>query len=114
MVRQPLGQAQKGVSCLVLTPVPTRARVLGRLGPRAGPTAERLRQIERRIDLCPIDLDLRDGLARPFPIEPLRTLDALHLATALSVRVPGEVVGFACLDERLRANAAALGFVLLP
>lgn len=88
--------------------------MLGRLGPRAGPTAERLRQIQRRIDLCPIDLDLRDGLARPFPIEPLRTLDALHLATALSVRVPGEIVGFACLDERLRASAAALGFVLLP
>lgn len=90
------------------------ARVLARLpGERAGPF-ERLARLEQHIDLCPIDADLRAHLARPFPVEPLRTLDALHLATALDVRLPGETVGFLCLDERLRANAAALGLVVLP
>jgi hypothetical protein len=56
----------------------------------------------------------RAELARPFPIEPLRTLDALHLATALSARLPQERVGFLCLDNKLRDNAAALGFDVAP
>lgn len=90
------------------------SRVLGRLGAAAGPVAERLAFIERRIDLCPIDIELRAQLTRPFPAEPLRTLDALHLATALDLRLPGETVGFLCLDQRLRANAAAMGFTVLP
>ena len=44
---------------------------------------------------------------------PLRTLDAIHLASALSLREEGglEVV-FACADERLREAAAAEGFRL--
>ena len=90
------------------------SRVLGRLGAHAGNAAERLVKLEARLDLCPIDVNLREHLVRPFVIEPLRTLDALHLATALDVRLPGERVGFLCLDERLRQNAAALGFVVVP
>jgi predicted nucleic acid-binding protein len=51
---------------------------------------------------------------RRFPVEPIRTLDALHLASALVARtaVPGLVV--LSLDKRVRDNAAALGFSVLP
>lgn len=44
-----------------------------------------------------------------FPSEPLRTLDAIHLASALFLRqaIPDLVVLTA--DERVRANAALLG-----
>lgn len=50
----------------------------------------------------------------PFPVEPVRTLDALHLATALAFReeLPDLVV--LSLDERVRANAKALGIETAP
>ena len=49
-----------------------------------------------------------------FPAEPLRTLDALHLASALLLNesVPGLVV--LSTDDRIRNNAAQLGFAVLP
>jgi predicted nucleic acid-binding protein len=51
---------------------------------------------------------------RPFPIEPLRTLDALHLASALVARsvVPG--LRLLSLDQRVRENGARLGFQTVP
>jgi predicted nucleic acid-binding protein len=55
-----------------------------------------------------------DRARQPFPREPVRTLDALHLATALSLRAEiGEIV-LLSLDSRVRANAEALGFPVLP
>lgn len=55
-----------------------------------------------------------DRAGRAFPVEPVRTLDALHLASALAAReaVPGLVV--LSLDERVRANATALGLDVTP
>ena len=49
-----------------------------------------------------------------FPVEPIRTLDALHLASALALReaLPDLVV--LSTDDRIRANALELGFALLP
>jgi predicted nucleic acid-binding protein len=51
---------------------------------------------------------------RPFPNEPIRTLDMLHLSCALLGRsiVPG--LFLLSLDERIRTNAEGLGFDLLP
>lgn len=51
---------------------------------------------------------------RPFPTEPTRTLDAIHLASALVAR--GALAGLAVLslDDRLRAAARQLGFDVLP
>lgn len=50
----------------------------------------------------------------PFPVEPVRTLDALHLATAVAFReeLPDLVV--LSLDERVRANAEAMGITVGP
>jgi hypothetical protein len=44
----------------------------------------------------------------PFPI-PVRTLDALHLATSEFLRGQGETVALASYDNRLLAAAEALG-----
>ncbi|MGH8317589.1 MAG: type II toxin-antitoxin system VapC family toxin [Steroidobacteraceae bacterium] len=51
---------------------------------------------------------------QPFPVEPIRTLDAIHLASALLGR--GAIAGLKVLslDDRVRKNAAALGFDVLP
>ena len=51
---------------------------------------------------------LRRSLA-PWPVS-LRTLDALHLATAEYLRQGGEALVFASYDHRLVTAARALGF----
>lgn len=50
----------------------------------------------------------------PFPAEPIRTLDAIHLASALAVRsaVPG--LELLTLDDRIRRAAKELGFHVQP
>jgi len=47
----------------------------------------------------------------PFPV-PVRTLDALHLATMDFIRESGEPVQLASYDNRLIAAAEALGITL--
>jgi predicted nucleic acid-binding protein len=63
-------------------------------------------------------LRLDDGVAerarRPFPLEPVRTLDALHLASALLARSLAPEVQLLTLDQRIRENAERLGFVTVP
>jgi predicted nucleic acid-binding protein len=51
---------------------------------------------------------------QPFPSEPVRTLDAIHLATAT---LYGQEVGPLAMlstDHGVRANAEALGLAVLP
>ncbi|MBK7975249.1 MAG: type II toxin-antitoxin system VapC family toxin [Deltaproteobacteria bacterium] len=64
--------------------------------------------------VAPIDEDVLARCARPFPVEPVRTFDAIHLATLekLSSSVPRLVV--VSTDDRLRTNAGALGFEVAP
>jgi predicted nucleic acid-binding protein len=51
---------------------------------------------------------------RPFPAEPVRTLDALHLATALEFQGVLGPLTLLSLDERIRANGTALGMSPAP
>jgi predicted nucleic acid-binding protein len=51
---------------------------------------------------------------QPFPGEPIRTLDALHLACALAARSAIPALDILTLDERIRATARALGLTVLP
>ncbi len=44
----------------------------------------------------------------PFPVR-MRTLDALHLATIEYLRLDGDIVQIASYDQRMLANARALG-----
>ncbi len=44
----------------------------------------------------------------------LTALDAIHLASALSLREPGEDVAFVTFDRRLREAALAEGLTVLP
>ena len=46
---------------------------------------------------------------RPFPVEPIRTLDAIHLASALLAASAAEDFAVLTLDERIRNNAIELG-----
>ena len=49
-----------------------------------------------------------------FPVEPVRTLDAIHLASALVWREAERSLEFLSLERRCRANARELGFHVLP
>lgn len=60
------------------------------------------------------DTGILDRAKLAFPSEPLRTLAALHLASALSARSSAPGLVFLTLDERLRKNAKLLGFDILP
>jgi predicted nucleic acid-binding protein len=46
----------------------------------------------------------------PFPSEPVRTLDAIHLASALFLRQSFPDLVVVSADERVRTNAEQLGF----
>ena len=47
--------------------------------------------------------------SEPFPVEPIRSLDAIHLATALLYNREAPLAGVLTSDERMRDNADALG-----
>lgn len=52
--------------------------------------------------------------AGQFPAEPVRTLDAMHLATMLVFRDVLGSLTVLSFDERIRKNAGALGLPVLP
>ena len=58
--------------------------------------------------------DVTSRAREVWPQEPVRTLDAIHLATAtLFARAIGELTMLS-LDQRVRANASALGWTVVP
>ena len=61
-----------------------------------------------------IDGEMAERARRPFPREPLRTLDAIHVATALAVRSLVSELHLLSLDDRIRRNAIELGFEVVP
>ncbi len=64
--------------------------------------------------LQPVDDAIWSRCARPFPVEPVRTLDAIHLATVEKLAGVLERIVVLSTDSRVRANAQALGFVVAP
>jgi len=55
-----------------------------------------------------------DRAERPFPIEPVRTLDALHLASALTALEAYPDLAVLTFDDRVMNNARSLGLSVLP
>ena len=60
--------------------------------------------------LAPVSDTVLSRVGRPFPIEPVRTLDAIHLATLEGLGVAPHLVTVVTRDARVAANARALGF----
>jgi uncharacterized protein len=90
-----------------------RARVGGRLTADAERAAVRaLRRFERRCYLVAVTDDVIARVKRPFPVEPVRTLDAVHLATAESLGEPPQLMTIVTRDNRVRENARALGYTV--
>jgi hypothetical protein len=64
--------------------------------------------------LFALDEAIIERARRPFPAEPVRTLDAIHLASALTARRAIPDLAMLSLDNRIRRAADRLGFRLLP
>lgn len=61
-----------------------------------------------------VDDEVMERARRPFPIEPVRTLDAVHLASALVARSITPDVRVLTLDQRIRENSERLGLTTVP
>lgn len=61
-----------------------------------------------------VDVEVIERATRAFPIEPVRTLGALHLASALLARSVAPETRLLSLDRRIRDNGARLGLEVVP
>ena len=90
-----------------------RARVTGRITAADERAAVRALQVfALRCDLVAVTDAVLERVARPFPLEPIRTLDALHLATAELLGEPPALMTVVTRDARVRENALALGYAV--
>ncbi len=88
-----------------------RARVSGRLSREAERAALRwLREFRRVCDVASVTDSVLARAGKPYPVEPIRTLDAIHLATAESLGAPPQLITLVTRDARIWDNAIALGY----
>ena len=69
---------------------------------------EAVREIFGAVTFVELSPSVLERAIEPFPV-PVRTLDALHLATALFLEGRRQHVAVATYDERMRAAARAVG-----
>jgi predicted nucleic acid-binding protein len=87
-----------------------RARLLGRITVQQQRAALlTLQRFTRRCHIVSVTETILSHVGRPFPVEPIRTLDAIHLATAEALGDPPALVTIIARDVRVRDNATALG-----
>ena len=84
--------------------------VFNRLNARGlgGSHGEDARQLLGMVALVELAAPVLERALDPFPL-PVRTLDALHLATLMFLRSHDQKLQLASYDERLAAAATALG-----
>ena len=78
----------------------------------AGTHGPAVRALLSRVAMLEVVPPVVERVRHPFPA-PVRTLDALHLATADYLRTQGQHVEIATYDERLALTARAMGFAVL-
>ena len=76
--------------------------------------SERVDELTAGWGIEPISQPVVARARRSFPHDAIRSLDAIHLATAEVVRSAIDDLDVLSLDERIRSNAVALGFRVLP
>jgi len=78
-----------------------------------GGDAQRLRGLLNRVEATWTRMSVSEEVllraGRPFPVEPVRTLDAIHLATALELATAFPDLRVLSFDRRVRENSEALG-----
>lgn len=92
-----------------------RAEAAGRISARqAEDLLTEFRSLAEGWDAMEIGERVVLAASSPFPLEPVRSPDAIHLASAKVASDSLGDVAVLSLDERVRANAEALGLGVLP
>lgn len=87
-----------------------RARLSGRITAQQERAAIlTLQKFKRRCHIVSVTEAILARAGSRFPAEPIRTLDAIHLATAEALGDPPALVTIVTRDLRVRDNATALG-----
>jgi uncharacterized protein with PIN domain len=81
---------------------------------RVAQTRDALNTVAEHWTIFTIDHQVVDRARRSFPREPLRTPDAIHLATALIARSLVTELAMVALAKPIRRNAVSLGIDLFP
>lgn len=107
-VNEAMARARRWLTCRV--GYVETARVVGRLGGAAA--VKRLQADWPSLGVVELDLAVAEEAAEVAIATGLRSLDAIHLAAALSL--PADEVTFATWDARLHEAARERGLALLP
>ncbi len=92
-----------------------RAAALGELSEaEAGDRRARLTLAASHWQVLRIAADIVDRARLPFPGEPIRTLDAIHLASALAGHAAVAGLALLSLDARVRSVAKQLELQVVP
>ena len=92
-----------------------RARTLDKITEkRAESCRRRLLDATAHWYILRVGADIVARAGQPFPGEPIRTLDALHMASAILSRGAVPDLTLLSLDDRIRSSAKQLGFPLVP
>ena len=92
-----------------------RATALGELPEaEAADRRARLAAAASHWQVLKLGADIVDRARRPFPGEPIRTLDAIHLASALAARSVSVGLDLLSLDRRIRSSGQSMGFRVRP
>jgi len=90
-----------------------RARLAGQLDLNGERTIlRRLRRVEQRCQVAAISDPVLARASRPYPVEPIRTLDAIHLATVEELGETPQLITIVTRDRRIRENALAMGYAV--
>ncbi len=88
-----------------------RARVAGRLTSIEEQDAiHGLQTFARRCEIIAVSDEVLIRAGRPFPIEPVRALDAIHVASVELLGESPQSVVFVTRDKRVADNVRALGY----
>jgi predicted nucleic acid-binding protein len=97
-----LAEANRGV---------VRARVAGRISASQERQAvEALQTFAKRCAVVSVTDAVLQRAGQRFPHEPIRTLDAIHMATIELLGAPPQRVTVLTRDKRVQDNAQALGY----
>lgn len=80
----------------------------------ASQAAALLAQAARAWSVLELTSQICSRAGQRFPVEPVRSLDALHLASLVELQARELRIQPLALDQRVRANCGQLGFTALP
>jgi predicted nucleic acid-binding protein len=90
-----------------------RAQLSARITTKQRQAALRsLTAFRRRCHIVSVTDAILNLAAGAFPVEPIRTLDAIHLATIQELGEPAERMTVVTRDHRVRDNAIAFGYAV--